>query len=300
MSLFRTARKDRALLRHIWQAQRPWILLAILSLVILFTGQLLLYGKFDLRQAFVDYYTNLSAELLSIALTLSIISALARRRDRQMRDEEREKALMIKRLPHAALEDKREIVRRLRAEDYLIDGTLHNLNLSGADLCELDLSYADMEGINLSGAALKNANLSAADLQGANLSRAGLDFARCKGARLLEANLTRASAQHANFTGADLRYAEIESADLRGAILDSADLRGANLGGADLAGACLELRFDDRPFSAAKFDGATVLPDGENWAPGSDLRRFTNTDHPEFWACPLPTAEAAAGEARSA
>lgn len=293
MSVFRTARKDRALLRRIWQAQRPWILLAALSLLILIAGQELVYGHFDLRQAFVDYYANLSTELLSIALTLSVISSLSRRRDRKLRDEERDKAMLIKRLPTASPEDRREIAKKLRADDWLVDGTLNNLNLSGADLCEMDLTYADMEGINLANSALKNSSLSGADMRGANLSHASLDFARCKHVRLFEANLAHASAQHADLSDADLRYAELEYADLRGAILDAADLRGANLRDADLSGACLELRFDDRPFSGAKFDGATTLPDGSKWTPESDLRRFTDTDHAEFWACPVRESQSA-------
>jgi len=285
MALFRNARKERALLRRIWHTHRPWIFLACLSMLILFTGQVLSYGHFDLRQAFLDYYTNLSAELLSIALTLSVISVLSRQHERRQFTHEREKATMLKRLLSVELDEKREIVKRLRDEDYLVDGTMHNLNLSSADLQHLDLSHADMETINLSAANLSHSRFTGTDLQGANLSKATLRFVRCENARLLEANLTRADLRMANFTGADLRYAELENADLDGAILDAADLRGANFTGANLSGACLELRFDEKPFSAAKFDGATILPDGTNWSAETDLRRFTNPDHAEFWAC---------------
>ncbi|MEO8394001.1 MAG: pentapeptide repeat-containing protein, partial [Chloroflexota bacterium] len=230
-------------------------------------------------------YTNLSAELLSIALTLSVISVLSRQSERRQYAQEREKATLLKRLQSVELEEKRDILKRLRDEDYLVDGTLHNLNMVSADLQHLDFSRSDMEGINLSGAKLSHSRFVGADLQGANLSKALLRFARCENARLLEANLTRADLQMANLTEADLRYAELENADLNGAILDAADLRGANLSGANLSGACLELRFDEKPFSAARFDGATILPDGSNWVAGVDLRRFTNPDHAEFWAC---------------
>jgi uncharacterized protein YjbI with pentapeptide repeats len=291
MALFRNARKERALLRRIWHTQRPWIFLALLSLLMLVTGQILMYGQFDLRQAFLDSYTNLSAELLSIALTLSVISVLSRLRERRLFTQEREKATLLKRLPTVELDEKREILKRLRDEDALFDGTLHNLNMASVDLQNLDFSHADMEGINLTSAKLSHSRFTGADLQGANLSKATLRFARCENVRLLEANLTRADLQMTNLTDADLRYAELENADLRGAILDAADLRGANLSGANLSGACLELRFDERPFSAAKFDGATILPDGANWNAEADLRRFTNPDHAEFWACDVTRGE---------
>jgi uncharacterized protein YjbI with pentapeptide repeats len=86
---------------------------------------------------------------------------------------------------------------------------------------------------------------------------------------------------------------------LRGTVLDEADLRGANLQGANLCGACLELQFNGAPFSEAKLDGATILPDGSKWLPDTDLRRFTDADHEEFWnaAAPESASAPAAGAA---
>jgi hypothetical protein len=46
-------------------------------------------------------------------------------------------------------------------------------------------------------------------------------------------------------------------------------LSGANLQGADLTG--------------AKFDENTTLPDGTKWTPDTDMTRFTDPEHPEFW-----------------
>lgn len=283
MAVLRIVRKNRALLRKTWGSQRPWILLALLSMMILFTGQELMYGRFDLRQAFIDYYTNLSAELLSIALALSVISALSHSNERRLREEQHEKANLIKRLPIADPAEKRLIVAVLRENDYLIDGTFHDLRMSTADLQSLDFSYADLSGINLAAANLHKTDLSHSNLHGASLSRASLRFARCEGARLIEANLSHADLRHADFTEADLRYARFDGADLRGTILDEADLRGANLQDANLCGACLELQYDGTPFSVAKLDGSTILPDGTLWQPDSDLRRFTDSDHEEFW-----------------
>ncbi len=283
MTVLRTVHKNRALIRKTWGSQRPWILLALLSMIILFTGQILMYGRFDLRQAFIDYYTNLSAELLSIALALSVISALSRSNERHLREELHEKASLIKRLPDANPAEKRSILATLRANDYLVDGTFHDLRMSTADLQNLDFSYADMTGINLTAANLHKTDLSHTNLHSAILVRANLRYARCAGTRLIEANFSHADLRHADFTEADLRYARFDGADLRGTIFDEADLRGTDLSGANLCGACLELQYDGTPFSAAKLDGATILPDGSQWQPDSDLRRFTDADHEDFW-----------------
>ena len=292
MVVSRFIRKNRAALRRIWQMHRPWIILAVFSLIIFSAGQMLDYGRFDLRQAFIDNYANLSTELLSIALTLSVISVLSRQQARLQRDEEREKVSLLKRLPIAPKEEKQEIIKRLRDTDYLVDGTLHNVAMPNADLRDLNLSNADMEGINLAGARLQNSDLNGADLQGANLTKALMKFTRFQHARLIEANLSRANLQQADLSSADLRYADLELADLRGAVLDEADLRGTNLKDANLCGACLELQFNGSPFSEAKLDGATTLPDGSKWTLDADLRRYTDSDHPEFWQSEAPTLPA--------
>jgi hypothetical protein len=61
---------------------------------------------------------------------------------------------------------------------------------------------------------------------------------------------------------------------LQGANLEGASLQGANLSQADLQGAVLK---------DARFDDATVLPDGVNWLRRTALTRFTDPNDPEFW-----------------
>ena len=82
------------------------------------------------------------------------------------------------------------------------------------------------------------------------------------------------SLQGAYLVGADLRGALLIGADLERAYLVSADLRGAFLSCANLRGARLK---------AACFDDGTRLPDGTNWMPGTDMARFTDPQHPDFW-----------------
>ncbi|MEL6271347.1 MAG: pentapeptide repeat-containing protein [Chloroflexota bacterium] len=102
---------------------------------------------------------------------------------------------------------------------------------------------------NLSGAKLWRANLSGAHMVGANLS----------GTTLRIANLSGAIPYDANLSGADL---------------SGANLSGAMLGGANLSGAYLE---------GATFDEETTLPDNTKWTPDTDMARYTDPDHPDFW-----------------
>jgi uncharacterized protein YjbI with pentapeptide repeats len=138
-------------------------------------------------------------------------------------------------------------------------------NLEGADLSNLDLSYAQLGSTNLRGANLENTSLMFASifdvvLEGANLEKAILFEARLwltnltgaklekaylVGARLTdvilnEANLKRANLEEAELHSASLRNANLANANLEGADLRYADLEGANLEGAYLAGARLE------------------------------------------------------------
>jgi uncharacterized protein YjbI with pentapeptide repeats len=79
-------------------------------------------------------------------------------------------------------------------------------------------------------------------------------------------------ASEANFVGANLR-----GADLRGANLNHAKLHGSVFENANLLGAEIEY---------ALFDDQTVLPDGIHWEPHTDLERFTQAHHIDFWQPP--------------
>jgi len=212
-------------------------------------------------------------------------------------------------------------VAELRGHGWLTDGSLKKVNLEyanlqGARLREANLQGADLSDANLQGAYLPEANLQGAILSDANLQEADLLGANLQGAYLPEANLQEADLLGANLAGAYLRYANLQGADLRGAKLQGAilsdtelqeadlwytnlqgailsganlaeaDLLGANLAGAILAGANLEgaillstnqIRWD------ASFHEDTILPDGTNWTPDTNITRFTDPNHPDFW-----------------
>ena len=96
---------------------------------------------------------------------------------------------------------------------------LDGLDLSLAQLDDLQAPHARWRAVNLQNASLRRACLHDTDLQEADLS------------------------------GADLRQARLEHADLRGAMLRGCDLRGADLRGADLRGS---------DTAGARLDGALL------------------------------------------
>jgi hypothetical protein len=91
------------------------------------------------------------------------------------------------------------------------------LNLSGADLRNIDLRGAHLSGAYLRGADLSGASLSGADLSAANLSDADLSGA----------NLSKASLGYANLVGANLSETNLSGAMLYETVLANIDLSGA-------------------------------------------------------------------------
>lgn len=101
----------------------------------------------------------------------------------------------------------------------------------------------------LKGADLYRANLGGADFYHVDLSGADLGRVNFQNARLSEANLSRVSLRRTDLSGARMRSANLVGADLRDAI----------------------------------FDETTVLPDYSTWTPQTDMARFTDPNHPDFW-----------------
>ncbi len=115
-------------------------------------------------------------------------------------------------------------------------------DLLGAELRDVDLSYA-----NLSRADLSHADLNGSNLRHANLQKTDLSGTSLRNVNLSEADLSQAILRNADLTGAVLRDAVLRGTNLQGANFDDADLRGADLDGADLAGALIDLDAVRRP-----------------------------------------------------
>mgnify|MGYP005836155549 CR=1 FL=1 len=113
--------------------------------------------------------------------------------------------------------------------DWRKNNSLIPVDLSNADLTQLDLAKVALWDANLQGANLAQANLTKSDLRGANLTKANL----------LGADLTRADLRNANFTQANFGKAILTGANLSGALLIQANLEDSNFNEAILTASCL-------------------------------------------------------------
>lgn len=216
----------RRSMRKKWSETFQWFdvnhmgfLLVILAIIVILGGALLQYNdSVSIRQLAVDLWANFGTELISIAITVLIIDALNRRRDKQTEERQEKRRLMRElksELPTVAL----RAIEEMSVNGWTSDGTLAETNLSGANLSGAKLSWADLKGSYLTEANLKGADLRWAYLMGAKLQRAQL-----QGANLLDAHL-----EGADLVGAQLQGANLEMANLLGADIRHANLEGARL-----------------------------------------------------------------------
>jgi len=121
-------------------------------------------------------------------------------------------------------------------------------------------------------------------LKGVRLLDARLEGVQLIEAKLQGAILINASLQRAQLSFADLQGAQLFLADLQGAILIGTNFKGADLREANLEKATLPL--------VAGFDEKTRLPDWAWWTPHTDMARFTDPQHPQFWRSDVPISPA--------
>lgn len=212
------------------------------------------------REWWGDWFQGISTEMVgAVMTTLFFTFIVGTVQDQQAQAEL--KAELTGQLGSIVNSEAARAAEELSARGWLRDGSLR-----GADLYSANLAHAVMFGADLQEATLFDAILAGANLEGANLRRAILQ-------------------------GADLSQANLKSADLTGAMMETANLEAADLSAADLSGAnLLTVNLENANLSGAKFDPSTTLPDETTWTPGTDMERFTNPQHPDFWR-PQPSPD---------
>lgn len=85
-----------------------------------------------------------------------------------------------------------------------------------------------------------------------------------------------------------IRLRNAQTKEQRQGIVDEMNmldlLQGAYFGGISLEGISLvEANLKHANMNEVKFDEQTLLPDGINWTPDTDIRKYTHPTHSDFW-----------------
>lgn len=162
----------------------------------------------------------------------------------------------------------------------------------GIDLTGADLSNLDLRGVDLTGAWLESANLRNSNLSGATLQAAVLAHADLRGAIAVGTDF-----RGANLGGAECAQASFENANLRGAILGGTRLGRAQLRGAQMTQAqWFDSTWTDADASGIEAQGMLFYK--------LDMKdvRFTGArlGHCSFIECNLPGADFSGAELAAA
>ena len=222
------------------------------------------------------YGTNLYTEFISIAATVFVIDILNSRRDERRREQElKDRLLREARSPEGIIARHAYFELAEREMIYGEESVLCRANLFHSRPGKVDLQNANMEG-----AELREADFSNAELYGANLEKA----------ILVRANLRDADLRRANLKNADLM-----KADLSGALLSRADLTGADLMYANAKQTGKFIFWANATGDAEAKSSSQrqlILPDGSRATPETDMSRFTDPNHPDFWRSDDPQSPA--------
>jgi hypothetical protein len=253
-----------------------WLRVAVILVVLVGLALALLQWAVSDSDDWKGLALNLGTEMIGAAVTYVLFELVIERMERreaereaEKKEREAKKADLIAQMGSSVKDVAVAAAEELERHGWLRDGSLQEANLVRANLQGAHLLGANLQGANLNGANLQGAFPIQASLQGASVGQANLQGAFLYGANLQGAHLANTKLQGAMLDGANLQGAMLDQANLQGARLLAANLQGAHLLGASLQG--------------ADFDEKTTLPDGTKWTPGTNMARFTDPKHPDFW-----------------
>lgn len=202
------------------------------------------------REWWADWLQNISLQMLEAILLLGLLQLMI-----GVGTEKKQLLTQIRTKDKTTV---KSAIDRLRAKDWLQDGTLTGASLFEAQFDDVNLSQAKLTGVNFFEASLAGANLLGADLEAsylhyANLANADLREANLRGAHLDYANLLGAKLENARFSSetvlpdghlwaedddlarfTDEKHPQVwRGYDLAGKDLSKADFVKANLAGTD-------------------------------------------------------------------
>jgi len=220
----------------------------------------------------------LAPEAFGLIVAVGVIDVFARRRELNHEEKQRdiakeeaivqEKERLILQMGSPDNAFAREAVRTLKARRWGFgeDKSLRRKDFDYAQLTNADLEFADLEG-----SFFRGANLNCAKLMQANLNVVHFETAD-----LVQANLSGSNLERAELIMTDFHDATIVDANLQRANFNQTELQGANLTNSNLAKSVA--------IEYAKFDETTTLPDGSKWTPNTDMMRFVEPNHRDFFS----------------
>ena len=275
--------------RRWWNNKELRSSLPAIVLILAFFGLVLFYkhGRDNIspNDAYaLNVHTEGFGVALGVIITVFVIDALNRRRDAERRQQD-----LIDRLLREARSP--EPVIASHALHEIQDRYLHTKEksvLKGGYLLQarwegVTLNYFNLQEAFMTDSTLKNSRLFMVEMQRASLWLASMTNVSFIGVNLTESNLgnsnlVRVVMRNVNLHGANFESANMEGIEIRNSTLTSTNLKSSNLKNAKLIG--------------NKYDENTVLPNGKIWKQSTDLDRFTDPDHPNFWRSCDPNSPA--------
>jgi hypothetical protein len=209
-----------------------------------------------------NWLQGVSTELVGAVVTTILLVIIVGGVERSI-ERARYKAELIAQMGSPSNTTALEAVRKLSAEGWLRDGSLHEGNFGRANLENADLSRADLYD-----AWFVEANLRNVIFDEANLEHVVFQGADLRGARMYKANLFACTFVNANMEGVFLGYSQLqvrfEGTNLRGANLSHSDFEGSLVLAADLRGANLEgaINLPDEMLATSYAMRGATMPDG--------------------------------------
>ncbi len=240
-----------------WNARETAIVLSLGLILLSVAIDFMVDEQFDWRAFLAELPPNIMGALIVFWL---FEFAYSRRQQEEQKAQETKEATeqlkrdLIMRMGSRVNDTAVSAADELLERGWLRDGSLKGVNLIDANLQGANLINANLQGVVLGGANLFGALLAQVDLQEGRLGRTNLQGADC--------------------WNADLKRAEFWLANLKGANLERANLQGASF---------LQANLQEVELSEAWFSENTELPDGTYWTPDTDMTRFTDPNHPNFW-----------------
>jgi hypothetical protein len=212
---------------------------------------------------------DLVPETVGILFTVLILNRLATNRQQH-----NEKEDLIREMGSYSTPIALRAVEALRARGWLEDGSLIGRNFKEAELERANLQRAVLNRTSFVGANLRDTKTYHVQMKNVQMCDSDLRFGRFNVSDFSSSTMCSMDARGARFRACNFESAYLHESDFESCDFDGSNMKGTNLSNTNLEGAI---------FENVTFDEKTLMPDGRWWTPETDISRFTDPYHPDFW-----------------